>query len=121
MRNTSTAVAWTLTCPSVSGRKEYRVLVFDKYVVVGWGVMDRSMQYKAHTEHSAKAARDYALVLTTEKEKKGYTLYRGPLRSAFTADYWDANLPGYIPVRGGSPFFDSAFRGFFTGGIELTD
>ena len=113
------AIGWVLEASYATGGKEYRVMVYDKYVVVGWGSRTGSMQYKVHQEAHAAAAQEYALVLTTSKEKGGYVLTNGPKRAVSPYASWVVAIPKHYPQRGGSPFFDSAFGILMQEGVPL--
>jgi predicted DNA-binding WGR domain protein len=116
---TPTAVAWSLRAPSTTGGKEYRVLLFDRYVLIGWGAISRTMQYKVHMAPSATAARLLALDLTATKEAGGYHLFCSPVRSNTEASEWTVFLPKYYSHRGSSPVLDAAFNNLFSHGTPI--
>jgi len=122
MNETLTAVAWELHAPSATGGKRHRILVFGEYVVVGWGSFRGTMQYKVHyfMNADAQAVRNFALILTGDKEKKGYELAIAPVQSHLPASTWATDLPELASVRGASYSLDLAFQLLFTQGARIS-
>ena len=117
--NTESAVAWSLRAPSATGGKDYRILVFDCYLVIGWGSRIGTMQYKVNKVSSPEFARELAIVQTSRKEKAGYVLTLGPTRSNRPASEWAAELPKHLDLRGMNGWLDHAFKILLIEGTPL--
>lgn len=119
MTAAQSAVAWRLYAPSASGGKHYYVLLFGTYVLIGWGSVSGTPQYKMHTFNSATAANAFAVEQTSVKEKKGYQLDKEPMASDAPASQWLDWLMPYRSHRGSSTALDRIFRMIFSGGTPL--
>lgn len=119
MAAAQSAVAWRLYSPSASGGKHYYVLLFGTYVLIGWGSVTGTPQYKMHRFNSAAAAHAFAVEQTSIKERKGYELDKEPMASTASASQWLDWLEPYSMHRGSSTSLDRIFRMIFSGGIPL--
>lgn len=116
---TPTAVAWELWAPSVSGGKHYRVLLFDRFVIIGWGSYVGTMQYKGTQHTTADWAKSFALSQTQQKEAKGYEMTVWPKSSGHGTGLWGSVLPEYVGHRGSSATLDEYFRTLLQDGVAL--
>lgn len=119
MTNPQTAVAWRLHSPSVSGGKYYDVLLFDRYVLIGWGAIQGTVQYKMTVCQNPQHAQQVALAQTTAKESAGYKMHVWPKASQRPAAYWASVLPHYVNHRGGDIVLDEFVRVTLQEGIRL--
>lgn len=114
------ATAWRLHSPSASGGKVYDILLVDRYVLVGYGSMSGTMQYKVSRFVHPEEARAFAVVQTEGKERRGYKL-DGTVHVAPRPprDYIDV-LAARGGHRGASTAFDLWFFEAYGQGSKLT-
>lgn len=107
----STAVAWRLLAPSVSGGKVYTIAVVGNIIITAWGRADAIGSYGAGTNATATAYHTHAAALvvaqerTSEKEARGYNLDLAPVQHTFrdweTQTTWKpVNLAGRVLENG---------------------
>lgn len=90
--------AWAL---HTSG-KDYRILLFDKYVVIGWGAVGQAHQFKTQVFSTTAAAQAFAIEKTEAKEKRGYIMYIEPRQHPHLTAEDFAWIGEYVDRRGKS-------------------
>ena len=114
-----TASAWRLFCPSVSGGKVYDILLVDCYVLVGWGPMSGTKQYKVERFPLTSDARAWAVAQTEAKEKKGYQLDGTVHQSLENDQFYLDQVSRRFGHRGSSAALDLLFHDIYKVGIRL--
>jgi hypothetical protein len=97
------AITWSLRAPGASGTwKEYRIMVIDRFSIIGFGTLGKFLQYQVVEHPSIEHARTFALGQTAKKERGGYQMYILPRQRAAQMGSRDW-LRGLVGQRGFNP------------------
>lgn len=122
MNNMMPVVAWRMQAPGASGGyKEYRLMVAGPYLIVGWGVPTKNMQYKVENHYNELNAQRYGVQQTAIKEAKGYWVSWDPMQ--YTVDRYLLTVLERLHNknhRGADATVHSVFELCFADGATLT-
>jgi predicted DNA-binding WGR domain protein len=118
MSEAMTVIGWSLRAPSASGGKEYRIMMAEEYVLIGWGSVNGTKQYKVQRFASKTAAQAFAVEQTSAKEQGNYTLHDSP-KHLTTTEAKRELLDTLLSHRGGSSALDSSYSTLMSRGALL--